>query len=375
VIRRARPQRGGGAAVGRGRPGRCGAARWFSAGGCHRRSAYRCRRGEPTSVDHSSGGEPGGGHGRRLADSGLITLNWTSGRATAGPARTGGNPGPLSFPAPSRRQPVEVRLDGAQISPSAPRSPATPGAAGSPPAQLPVATHRRRLGRRLLRPPRRPAADRCPHRRGSCRPTLPAVPRGCASRPATSRTTAQRCSASPPHPSNPAPLPQRRRDAGEPVGGRGVGSRLQALWAGPLCAHLLGLAGARVIKVETRTAPTEPAPEPRLLPAPARRTPSVVLVRSQPAGRGALKALVDRPRTSSSRLPAPRVGRFRARRPAAAADGTNLGLDHAAGARPTGSASATTSPRRPGRRPRRNGRTSVLRRRHRRPPHRLTAAR
>ena len=26
---------------------------------------------------------------------------------------------------------------------------------------------------------------------------------------------------------------------------------LSALWAGPLCAHLLGLAGARVVKVES----------------------------------------------------------------------------------------------------------------------------
>src|SRR5439155_13426947 len=30
---------------------------------------------------------------------------------------------------------------------------------------------------------------------------------------------------------------------------------LSAMWAGPLCAHLLGLAGARVIKVESTTRP------------------------------------------------------------------------------------------------------------------------
>jgi CoA-transferase family III len=67
-----------------------------------------------------------------------------------------------------------------------------------------------------------------------------------------------------------------------------------ALWAGPLCAHLLGLAGARVIKVETPDRPDGArAGNPafyRLLHAGHR---SVVLDASQPAGRGALKALVD----------------------------------------------------------------------------------
>ncbi|WP_019875977.1 CoA transferase [Sporichthya polymorpha] len=45
----------------------------------------------------------------------------------------------------------------------------------------------------------------------------------------------------------------RARPAGE-VAGRLVVD-FSALWAGPLCAHLLGLAGARVVKVETPTRP------------------------------------------------------------------------------------------------------------------------
>jgi crotonobetainyl-CoA:carnitine CoA-transferase CaiB-like acyl-CoA transferase len=43
-------------------------------------------------------------------------------------------------------------------------------------------------------------------------------------------------------------LPQPR--AARPLGGLLVAD-FSALWAGPLCAHLLGLAGARVVKVET----------------------------------------------------------------------------------------------------------------------------
>jgi hypothetical protein len=67
-----------------------------------------------------------------------------------------------------------------------------------------------------------------------------------------------------------------------------------ALWAGPLCAHLLGLAGARVVKVET----------PRRLDGARRGNPdfyrllhaghrAAVLDPDTPAGRRALVALVD----------------------------------------------------------------------------------
>ncbi|SFP20739.1 CoA-transferase family III [Actinomadura madurae] len=67
-----------------------------------------------------------------------------------------------------------------------------------------------------------------------------------------------------------------------------------ALWAGPLCAHLLGLAGARVVKVETPARPDgarygHPGFY-RLLHAGHR---SVVLDPGAPAGRRALSALVD----------------------------------------------------------------------------------
>ena len=68
-----------------------------------------------------------------------------------------------------------------------------------------------------------------------------------------------------------------------------------ALWAGPLCAHLLGLAGAEVVKVET---PDRPDGARRgngafydLLHGGHR---SVVLNPADPAGRNALHALVRR---------------------------------------------------------------------------------
>lgn len=68
-----------------------------------------------------------------------------------------------------------------------------------------------------------------------------------------------------------------------------------ALWAGPLCAHLLGLAGARVVKVETPTRPDGARRgNPhfyRLLHAGHR---SVVLDPSTPGGGAAMAALVDR---------------------------------------------------------------------------------
>ncbi|MFE6822215.1 CoA transferase [Streptomyces sp. NPDC057690] len=67
-----------------------------------------------------------------------------------------------------------------------------------------------------------------------------------------------------------------------------------ALWAGPLCAHLLGLAGARVVKVETPSRPDGARRgQPdfyRLLHAGHR---SVVLDPDTSAGRRALVALVD----------------------------------------------------------------------------------
>ncbi|MER6813430.1 CoA transferase [Spirillospora sp. NPDC000708] len=67
-----------------------------------------------------------------------------------------------------------------------------------------------------------------------------------------------------------------------------------ALWAGPLCAHLLGLAGARVVKVETPTRPDgarhgDPGFY-RLLHA---GHSSVVLDPATATGRRAMAALVD----------------------------------------------------------------------------------
>jgi len=67
-----------------------------------------------------------------------------------------------------------------------------------------------------------------------------------------------------------------------------------ALWAGPLCAHLLGLAGARIVKVETPQRPDGArrgnAEFYRLLHAGHR---SVVLDPATPRGRRALADLVD----------------------------------------------------------------------------------
>lgn len=67
-----------------------------------------------------------------------------------------------------------------------------------------------------------------------------------------------------------------------------------ALWAGPLCAHLLGLAGARVVKVETPQRPDGArrgnADFYRLLHAGHR---SVVLDPATSGGRRAMSALVD----------------------------------------------------------------------------------
>lgn len=90
----------------------------------------------------------------------------------------------------------------------------------------------------------------------------------------------------------------RRPHAPRPLAPRPVEGLLvvdfSALWAGPLCAHLLGLAGARVVKVETPERPDGARrgnPDfYRLLHAGHR---SVVLDPGSSAGRDAMAALVD----------------------------------------------------------------------------------
>lgn len=90
-------------------------------------------------------------------------------------------------------------------------------------------------------------------------------------------------------PPPPPPLPTH---APRPVDGMLVVD-FSALWAGPLCASLLGLAGARVVKVETPSRPDGArrgdAGFYRLLHAGHR---SVVLDPDEPGGRNALAALV-----------------------------------------------------------------------------------
>ncbi|WP_280241293.1 CoA transferase [Nocardia abscessus] len=93
-------------------------------------------------------------------------------------------------------------------------------------------------------------------------------------------------------------LPRERADCPAPSTPRPVEGLLvvdfSSLWAGPLCAHLLGLAGARVIKVET---PGRPDGARRGNPAfyalLHHGHESVVLDPTDPAGRRALRALVD----------------------------------------------------------------------------------
>jgi len=100
----------------------------------------------------------------------------------------------------------------------------------------------------------------------------------------------------------PAPFPLVASDEGWAIGhtssdATGVAGLLvvdfSALWAGPLCAHLLGLAGARVIKVETPDRPDGArrgnAEFYRLLHAGHR---SVVADPAEPEGRRLLHALV-----------------------------------------------------------------------------------
>ncbi|GAB2865041.1 CoA transferase [Actinocorallia aurea] len=66
-----------------------------------------------------------------------------------------------------------------------------------------------------------------------------------------------------------------------------------ALWAGPLCAHLLGLAGARVVKVETPTRPDGArGGDPDFYDLLHAGHSSVVLDPETPGGRRALAALV-----------------------------------------------------------------------------------
>ncbi|MFE7746344.1 CoA transferase [Nocardia sp. NPDC057455] len=67
-----------------------------------------------------------------------------------------------------------------------------------------------------------------------------------------------------------------------------------ALWAGPLCAHLLGSAGARVVKVETPNRPDGARRgNPDFYALLHHGHESVVLDPTDPAGRRALLALVD----------------------------------------------------------------------------------
>ncbi|MER2220615.1 MAG: CoA transferase, partial [Rhodococcus sp. (in: high G+C Gram-positive bacteria)] len=68
-----------------------------------------------------------------------------------------------------------------------------------------------------------------------------------------------------------------------------------ALWAGPLCAHLLGDAGARVVKVETPTRPDGArSGNPEFYSLLHGGHESVVLDPDTPAGRSALANLVEK---------------------------------------------------------------------------------
>lgn len=70
---------------------------------------------------------------------------------------------------------------------------------------------------------------------------------------------------------------------------------LSAMWAGPLCAHLLGRAGARVVKVEDPARPDGARwGDPELFDHLHRGHDRVSLDLSSPSGRGRLRALVDR---------------------------------------------------------------------------------
>jgi crotonobetainyl-CoA:carnitine CoA-transferase CaiB-like acyl-CoA transferase len=69
---------------------------------------------------------------------------------------------------------------------------------------------------------------------------------------------------------------------------------LSALWAGPLCSNLLGLTGARVIKVESLSRPDAMrAGAPRFFDVLNSQSESVVLDLRTPAGIAALRALAQ----------------------------------------------------------------------------------
>jgi hypothetical protein len=98
---------------------------------------------------------------------------------------------------------------------------------------------------------------------------------------------------------DPVPPPWQRVGArgaprSERAGARPLVIDLSALWAGPLCAHLLGLAGARVVKVESTRRPDGarfgPAPFYDLLNAGKR---SIALDFGTPDGRERLRRLVE----------------------------------------------------------------------------------
>jgi len=111
-------------------------------------------------------------------------------------------------------------------------------------------------------------------------------------------------------------------DAVRPVAGLLVAD-FSALWAGPLCAHLLGLAGARVIKVETPWRPDGArcgnAAFYRLLHA---RHRSVVLDPNTGRGREAMAALVEAADVVIESARPRALARFGLSAPDAAADGT-----------------------------------------------------
>jgi crotonobetainyl-CoA:carnitine CoA-transferase CaiB-like acyl-CoA transferase len=91
-------------------------------------------------------------------------------------------------------------------------------------------------------------------------------------------------------PSRTCPLPGRPRD----VNGLLVVD-FSALWAGPLCAHLLGSAGAKVVKVETPSRPDGARfGDPTFYDLIHAGHSSVVLDPADPRGRAALHALVAR---------------------------------------------------------------------------------